>query len=480
MTDNSKEQDALISKKQFVFYYRSLKGGKILKRSEKSSLWDELSHIKGQNILVKGPRHYALPKENMPLFKQWLFKKKGVIVLDDLRDKLETDITRVQFSECWRFEKAGNLMPAAICDELWEEAKNSGENLLILVKSGKQTTYVLPQENISAFKLWLYKEKDVFAIQDKGILTDRAKNESDITRAQFLGWRLQQDKKFIGDQWEKGNLWDELATTKEQNILVKTRSNPPSYVLPKENIPVFKQWLFKEKNIVVANDLRDKLETDITKVQFTTIWHVEKNGKFLSVQEMNALWDNLIKNEENILLPAKAGNLTIYVLPKENIPTLTQWIFKEKHAVLIDKSTLVTKERCESDIFKADFAQNWVLKKGGEVLKRSNKVAVWEELSKIKEQNILVRVKVATRTPFVLPEENVADFKQWLKEEKGIIATDPLDKVIKLREQASLAKTPAERNKYLTQAEKLYKKLYPDYKIENICSPCLAYTDNEK
>ena len=53
---------------------------------------------------------------------------------------------------------------------IWDELQETeGQDILIKVKAGVQTPFVLPQENISAFKKWLLEEKGIVAAspQDK-------------------------------------------------------------------------------------------------------------------------------------------------------------------------------------------------------------------------------------------------------------------------------------------------------------------------
>ena len=553
------KSDTDISKSDFESKkWRLEKSGKLINsQANKRMLWDELQHIKGQNILIKvraGESHktpYVLPMEKVAKFKSWLYRAKGITVIDDfeeLRKKLDSDLNKTEFMESWRLQKDGKVISAAnIKSKIWDELQNTaGQNILIQVEVGTRMIYVLPEENVAAFKQWL-KEKKISVVEKKD--AERRKFKTDITRSRFIqSWLLEKDGELIENYYDKAALWDdllqqkesqgiftkvvscshivyvlskenisafnqflagkgivvldkrkkkfrdkhfsdilqqqflknwqlrcggnildssekraiwkELENTEEQTILVKVQSggNQTPYVLPADNIPLFEKWLSDQKNIAVLGQVRKKFYTDMTSKEFSYTWRLVRDKKIIGdKKEKLSPWKELENlGGENILIPVLNENKIFFVLPKENIPAFKQWLHSKKNITVLN-----AREKLYTDVDYRQFCTYWQLIKDNKKLTEENKQTLWNDLQNDEEQTILIKVLSGPNTPYVLPEENVSVFKKWLKE-KGIIAFDPFDRILNLQEKAEQAQTATERNKYLVQAEKLFRRINPE------------------
>jgi len=467
--------DTDITKKQFCQKWQLDKKGEIIDFSAQSKLWEDLAKIEKQTILIKARNVssyvYVLPKENVSAFKQWL-EEKGIAVKENekvVRNKLKTDIIKSKFIQNWILEK-GEKPIEDYYDKanLWDELqKTDKQNILINVQSGTHMVYALPQENIPLFKQWL-NQKEIIVL-DKKKKKIRDKLTSDILQGHFLkNWKLLKDGVIL-DCTAKSNIWNELKDIEGHNILVKVQSgsNQTPYVLPAENITLLKQWLSEKKGITVLNNLREKLYTDITKKDFYYTWRLIKDKKIIGDRKEKATpWEKLESlGGENILEPVLSGKSIIFVLPKENITLFKQWLHNKQGITVLN-----AREKLYTDTTYNQFCSCWQLTKDGKKVIEADKQALWKELQNTEKQTILIEVLSGPNVPYVLPEENIPLFKQWLKEEKGIIAADPFDKILELQDKAENSKTPTERHKYLTRAEKLFRRLNPDSTKQDIWS----------
>jgi len=119
----------------------------------------------------------------------------------------------------------------------------------------------------------------------------REKIDSDVCKKDFMNnWRLEKRGKSINDYGDKAMLWEDLQRTKGQEILIPVKTEHGKLiVLPKENISKFKQWLHQEEGVTVLDNLREKLNSDISKTEFLERWHAEKTDS-LYVMEKKDLY----------------------------------------------------------------------------------------------------------------------------------------------------------------------------------------------
>ena len=388
------------------------------------------------------------------------------------REKLETDVDRKQFEKSWCLEQNDNRLAQKNKWSIWNELQETeGQDILIRVKSGNATSFVLPQENIPMFKQWLLEKKGIAVI-------DKEKLETYVDREQFgKSWRLEQN----GNQLAKENkcsIWDEFKKTEGQDVLIRVKSGSNiSFVLPQESIPLFKKWLLEKKGITVID--REKLETDVDRELFRKNWRLKQNGNTLEEENKKenkyAIWDELAQTEgQNILIKVKAGPKISFVLPQENIPVFKQWLLEEKGINVVDR------EKLETDVDRKQFERNWRLEQNGKVIGPDNRCAIWDELAQTESKNILIVVRAGPRTPCVLPQENIPAFKKWLLEEKGIVATSPQDKMRELQEKAMQSSNPEEKAKNLKEAKKIFYKLNPEVEKQRHCADCMRKISKQR
>lgn len=159
------------------------------------------------------------------------------------------------------------------------------------------------------------------------------------------------------------------------------------YVLPKENLPAFQEWLRQEKGLTIVdkkallsaikaeyqtkqalkNEKKAKkepktkqktlksqipvgarllLETDTIKAQFVCFWKLKKDGSLLDNLKKASYWDALLKNkDQNILVSAYGGGPKTFVLPQENIPLFQEWLKTKGVTVISPQSPSVEKEK---------------------------------------------------------------------------------------------------------------------------------------
>jgi len=418
-----------VGKNQFG-YWRLEQNGKVIGRDNRYTIWDELAKTEEQDILIRVKSgtntSFVLPQENIPAFKKWLLANKGITVIE-AREKLVTDVDKEQFRNSWRVEQNGKVIGRDNRYTIWDELQETeGQDILIRVKSGGKTPFVLPQENIPMFKKWLQEEKGITVLEKEIPIRERL--ETDVDKAQFRSWRVEQNGKVIGRD-NRYTIWDELQETEGQDILIRVKaSSLTPFILPQENIPAFKKWLLEKKGITVI-EAREKLETDVGRRQFAESWILEQNGKVIGRDNRYTIWDELQKTkEQDILIRVQSGTYVVFVLPQENIPMFKKWLLEKKGITVIE-----TRKRLKTDIDRTIFGNSWRLTQDGKVIGQpKDKLAIWDELQKTKEQDILIRVKSGTNTSFVLPQENISAFKKWLLEEKRITV---LEKEVVQREK---------------------------------------------
>ena len=263
-----------------------------------------------------------------------MLEKKGITVLET-REKLETDVDKYQFGMSWRLEQDGKVI-GKVKDKwsIWDELQKTKEqDILIRVKSGNATPFVLPQENIPKFKQWLLEEKGITVLEKE--VVQREKLETDVDKYQFENsWRLKQDGKNIGR--DKKSIWDELAKTDGQSILIRVKAGSSTpFVLPQENVLAFKKWLLEKKGITVI-EAREKLETDIDRKIFGNSWRLTQDGKNIG-RDKKSIWDELAKTEgQDILIKVKSGKHTAFILPQENVPAFKKWLLEITKVIVKD------------------------------------------------------------------------------------------------------------------------------------------------
>ncbi|MBR6408707.1 MAG: hypothetical protein IKS23_00500 [Alphaproteobacteria bacterium] len=362
------------------------KDGKIIEDlKQKSKLFSEFKflhknlfiHVRSKQKLVP-----VLPYENISVLQEWLKNEKGIIFQrkgEPQRDVLKTDLTKSFYTQRWSLRtKNGSPLDYHQKKALWMEAKNEKcKDLFIPVRCKKCKTYILPQENIEAFQKWLKNEKGIPFISTP--MSCRDQNDGDITVDHFL------KNMYVVDQ--SGNIIDKRAQRDlfskakfgTPNIMVRVQNTRKKlYVLPKENLPAFQEWLRQEKGLTIIDK---KALLSAIKAEYQT--------------------KQALKNEKKAKKEPKTKQKTL----KSQIPAGARLLL-------------------ETDTIKAQFVCFWKLKKDGFLLDNFKKASYWDALLKDKDQNILIAAHSDGLKTFVLPYENIPAFEEWLKA-KGVTPISP-------------------------------------------------------
>jgi len=341
--------------------------GKIIEDlKQKSKIFSEFKFLhKNLFMHVRSKQKFVpvLPYENISVLQEWLKNEKGIIFQrksEPQRDVLKTDLTKSFYMHYWLLRtKNGSLLDYHPKKAFWDEAKNEKcKDLFIPVRRNKHKTYVLPQENIPSFQKWLKNEKGIPFISTP--MSCRDQNDGDITVDHFLKnmYVIDQSGNII-DKRAQRDLFSE-AKFSTQNIMARVQNTRKKlYVLPKENLPAFQEWLRQEKGLTIVDKkaflsaiktkhqakqalkpekepnkksknpagARLLLETDTIKAQFVCFWKLKRDGFLLDNFKKASYWDALLKDkDQNILIAAYSEGLKTFVLPYENIPAFEEWL----------------------------------------------------------------------------------------------------------------------------------------------------------
>lgn len=413
--------------------------GNALKESRRKELWYAFKFSHPDLFIyvsTGGFRACILPQENIPALQEWLKKEKGILALPSRisqRNLLETDLSYTRFTRYWALKNLNNnnFMKPSDKTKLYNEFLNKyRQTLFVQIPTHGKTLFVLPKENIDVFKNWLLAEK---AIKVMGVEpATRQKIDTDMTLSRLHSWCLKTSEgRSVRDE-TKSTLWHEFQN-KNPDLFIRIGSR---FVLPKENIETFKNWLKKEKGFAVfklSPPQRQLLQTDLTANRFWRDWYLaDQNGK--------AIWDYKLKTSllkefhssagQNLFIRVKGSHF--YVLPEESIPLFQKWLKEEKGIVASKTKVLGTEIIKHADarlILKTDltwhkFVNIVALKQtDGQIIKDSKqKSALFKEFKSL-HKNLFIRVlsKRKQNSILVLPQENIPVFQRWLEKEKGIL-----------------------------------------------------------
>ena len=128
----------------------------------------------------------------------------------------------------------------------------------------------------------------------------------------------------------------------------------------------------------------------------------------------------------------------------------------------------VSRAKLASDLDKATFRRRWSCRQNGKALE--NKSGLFKQLQQ-QQPELFTCVQSSTKQSYVIAKENISAFKQALAE-KGYEALSPRDKLHEAQEKAAAAHTPAEKQKYLAAARKIFRALNPQLEKQNLCAAC--------
>ncbi|MBO6290515.1 MAG: DEAD/DEAH box helicase family protein [Alphaproteobacteria bacterium] len=274
----------------------------------------------------------------------------------------------------------------------------------------------------------------------------------------------------------KVKIFGELTKNQElidAGIVVYKRANNDKLYpcIPAEKIAEFQQ---KTGYILTAKEDNSKIQyrdkNDIGNFDFINKNHVyHPNGHELTEIEKSALFDELVQNQElinaGIIADRKSFGGKIYpFILKDKLTAL-----QEMTGYHISKTSLIA-ERQANDICYDDFRQKFfAYREDGTSLSIKEKEQFFHDKKLADAGFIAIRKdSIGRRHPYI-----IGDKLDELKEHTGYTIKSAKTVYFELEAQAAATLIPEERNKYLTQARKLFEKLNPQIKKQQICPQCL-------
>lgn len=274
----------------------------------------------------------------------------------------------------------------------------------------------------------------------------------------------------------KVKIFSELSKNQElinAGIVVYKRANNDKLYpcIPAEKIAEFQQ---KTGYILMAKEdnahIQRRDENDIGNFDFINRHHVyHPNGHELTEIEKDALFDQLVQNQElinaGIIADRKSFGGKIYpFILKDKLTAL-----QEMTGYHISKTSLIA-ERQANDICYDDFRQKFfAYREDGTSLSIKQKEQFFQDKKLADAGFIAIRKdSIGRRHPYI-----IGDKLDELKEHTGYTIKSVKTVYFELEAQAAATSIPEERNKYLTQARKLFEKLNPQIKKQQICPQCL-------
>ena len=476
-----------------VFQHQWLlkQNGKSLSDDEKSNLWKQIIQAKLELFTYvqagKTRQAYVISQEQQSAFKQYLQEQGYDVTSPDEkyqsveRNKLDTDLGNTVFRDQWSLKQNGKSLSRDEKNNLWKQIQTKLK-LFTYVQAGTQQAYVISQEQQSAFKQYLQEQGyDVTTPDEKvKIVIQRKKLDTDLISSVFQSqWLLKKNGKSLSIK-EKSNLWKQIYQAKPELFTQIQAGANQAYVISQEQQQAFKQYLQEQGYDVTTPDEkyqsieRDKLDTDLVNYEFQNQWILQQNGKSLSKDEKSNLWKQIIQTELKLFTYVQAGKTRqAYVISKEKQNAFKQYLQEQGYDVIPpdEKYQRVERDKLDTDLINTVFRNQWSLKKNGKSLSPKEKSDLWEQIqTKLKLFTYVQAGK--TRQAYVISKEQQNAFKQYLQEQ-GYEVTTPYDKLHEAQEQASRAKTPEERKKYLAEAKKIFESLNPKIAKDKTCEICL-------
>ena len=476
-----------------VFQHQWLlkQNGKSLSDDEKSNLWKQIIQAKLELFTYvqagKTRQAYVISQEQQSAFKQYLQEQGYDVTSPDEkyqsveRNKLDTDLGNTVFRDQWSLKQNGKSLSRDEKNNLWKQIQTKLK-LFTYVQAGTQQAYVISQEQQSAFKQYLQEQGyDVTTPDEKvKIVIQRKKLDTDLISSVFQSqWLLKKNGKSLSIK-EKSNLWKQIYQAKPELFTQIQAGANQAYVISQEQQQAFKQYLQEQGYDVTTPDEkyqsieRDKLDTDLVNYEFQNQWILQQNGKSLSKDEKSNLWKQIIQTELKLFTYVQAGKTRqAYVISKEKQNAFKQYLQEQGYDVIPpdEKYQRVERDKLDTDLINTVFRNQWSLKKNGKSLSGKEKSNLWEQITQT-ELKLFTYVQSGQHQAYAISKEKQNAFKQYLQEQ-GYEVTTPYDKLHEAQEQATQAKTPEERKKYLAEAKKIFESLNPKITKDKTCEICL-------
>ena len=215
---------------------------------------------------------------------------------------------------------------------------------------------------------------------------------------------------------------------------------------------------------------RAKLASDLDMFTFQQRWSCRQNGKAL--ENKSGLFKQLQQQQPELFTYVQAGSRQAHVIARENIPVFKQALAEMGYEVTDPEARTanVSRAKLASDLDIDTFQNRWSCRQNGKALSVNNKSGLFKQLQQ-QQPELFTYVKARSNQAHVIAKENISVFKQALAE-MGYEALSPRDKLHEAQEKAAAAHTPAEKQKYLAAARKIFRALNPQLEKQNLCAAC--------
>ena len=464
------------------------KNGKTLAQENKNDLFKQLQQQQPElftYVQAGSTQSHVIARENIPAFKQAL-AEMGYEVTDPeartanvSRAKLASDLDINAFQMRWSCRQNGAVIRQKNKSDLFKLLQQQQPELFTYVKSGPKQSYVIAKENIPAFKQALAeKGYEVTEPKKRTAAVSRAKLASDLDMYTFQKrWLCWQNGKAL-ERKNKNGLFKQLQQQQPELFTFVQSGVMQFHIIAKENISAFKQALAEmgyevtDPEARTANVSRAKLASDLDMCTFQQRWSCRQNGKALVDKNKSDLFKQLQQQQPELFTYVQSGPRQSYVIARENIPAFKQALAEMGYEVMEPKkrTAAVSRAKLASDLDKATFQGRWSCRQNGAVIGQKNKSDLFKQLQQ-QQPELFTYVQAGAHQSYVIARENISAFKQALAE-KGYETMSLRDKLHEAQEKAAAAHTPAEKQKYLAAARKIFRALNPQLEKQNLCVAC--------
>ena len=184
------------------------------------------------------------------------------------------------------------------------------------------------------------------------------------------------------------------------------------------------------------------------------------------------MFKQLQQQQPELFTYVQSGVTQSYIIAKENIPAFKQALAEKGYKVMEPKkrTAAVSRAKLASDLDIDTFQRRWSCRQNGAVIGQKNKNDLFKLLQQ-QQPELFTYVQAGPKQSYVIAKENIPAFKQALAE-MGYEALSPRDKLHEAQEKAAAAHTPAEKQKYLAAARKIFRALNPQLEKQNLCAAC--------
>ena len=191
----------------------------------------------------------------------------------------------------------------------------------------------------------------------------------------------------------------------------------------------FDQMLFAEEN----TPKREKLATDLGWTEFLSNTPLAQNGKTIPTasndkeQKRKSIWEKALEEHPEFFIKVKSGSNTLDIIPEEKLDNFIAYLNKKGIEITNHREKLAT------DLGWQEFFRNTPLAQNGKTIptksddKEQKRKSIWDKTLE-EHPEFFTLVKVPGGNKYVIPEENMEQFKTYLKT-FGVEITDYREKL---------------------------------------------------